>query len=246
MLPDLNSNKVPLSLRCIILHFQPFERARDLCKGVPDSVIKSEDGAEAIVKAIYKRDALTVVSEVYQNFVAVFDTTRDWTETFKSFESLFDAQLPKFNASSPTTKLPHALTELMLLANSALDSSQRVCLNAAASPTDGTISENATTDQFLDTVSYSTVVSLLGQCEQTRSSDTESSSTKIFALRATTGDKNVFNSTMKGKQRLTPELLADFKRKSKCRERQKFGHWKSDHNSDGSPKPGTKSSSESS
>ena len=66
-LPDSDSNKIPKELRGMMLKSHLYGRARGLCKSIADTQIQSATGANAIFKAIYKRDALSVVSEVYLN-----------------------------------------------------------------------------------------------------------------------------------------------------------------------------------
>ena len=53
---------------------------------------------------------------------------------------------------------------------------------------------------------------------------------------AGTSSRSSQDNSRKQKKRLSPEQLADLKLKSKCRLCQKFGHWVSDHNKDGSLK----------
>ena len=59
---DSNSNKTAKSLRGIMLHSHFYSRAKDLCKEIPYDKIESEDGVDKICKALYKKDALTIVS----------------------------------------------------------------------------------------------------------------------------------------------------------------------------------------
>jgi len=47
-----------------------YERAKEICRKVPDDVIRSGDGKDAIVNAPYKSDALSTVSNVYQDFMS--------------------------------------------------------------------------------------------------------------------------------------------------------------------------------
>lgn len=241
-LPDLNSNKIPSELRGIMLQSQLYGRARDLCKGIPDTEIQSDTGSVAIVKAVYKRDALSVVSEVYENFISLLNTKHGFTETFKTFESRFEAQVSKFNASSDAAKIANALTAFMLLAISSVETSQRVSVLAAASPSDSALEGTAmTTDQFLNSISYTMVASVLRQCDQVKNSDGYNSSAPLSALTATTGQKQPQGRSGRGRRTLTPEQLADVKSRSTSYQWQEKGHWKSDHNKDGSLKPSVKS-----
>lgn len=85
-------------------------------------------------------------------------------------------------------------------------------------------------------MSYNTVASVLRQCDSLRSTEGSMGSSQVVsasASSATYGNRS--------KRTLTPEQLADLKSKSQCRKCKKFGHWKGDHLSDGTLKPGVKS-----
>lgn len=143
-----------------LLRYQVYGRARDLCNGVPYLTIQFYNGWDDAVKAIYKRDALTAVSEVPLNFIAVVNVKRGATEVFKTFYSHFDKQLSKFNAASATNTLPNALTAFALLANSAWDSFQRVSILAGAPSSEAPAETNDTTDHFVNEDVYLTIGSV--------------------------------------------------------------------------------------
>lgn len=71
MLDDGNSNKIPRRVRGIILRSQLNGRARYLPRNLDKDVLKSEEGANKVVSAIYQREPLSVVSEVHADFTAV-------------------------------------------------------------------------------------------------------------------------------------------------------------------------------
>lgn len=82
-----------------MLKSQLFGRARDLCTGIPDEVLNSSNGADAIKEALYQRNALTVVREVFIDFNDLISTRRSATESLKIFENRFAAQVAKFNTN---------------------------------------------------------------------------------------------------------------------------------------------------
>lgn len=93
---------------------------------------------------------------------------RATNETFRNFESRFPAQTSRFNSESGSSKIPEALPAFILLANSAVDNSQRKFVIARAS--NGTVLESsATTDEFLVTVLYRKEALLLRQWDEVRS-----------------------------------------------------------------------------
>eukprot|EP00171_Calliarthron_tuberculosum_P017605 IDg17605t1 len=234
-LPNQNSNKIPADLRGIMLQSQLYGRARDLCKKISAETIQSENGADSIVKAVYKRDPLSVVSEVYQDFTKLLATKRHSTESFKYFESRFEAQVSKFNAHSESNHLPDSLTAFMLLANPSVDNGERISVLAAAAPSSIT-TEDACTSDYLSAVTYNSVASVLRQCD-TASSYEHNTSNSMRAHSANAHPSRSFRSN-RPKRMLPPEKLAELKSRSICRTCKQKGHWHSDHNQDGSLKPG--------
>ncbi len=72
-------------LQGIMLLSQLYGRALDVCKKIPDNVVQSVDGVKSIVQAVYKRDPLAAVSDVYQDFLEVMNAKRGSNESFKNF-----------------------------------------------------------------------------------------------------------------------------------------------------------------
>ena len=103
-------------------------RARDLCNAIPEEVIRSKEGADAIVTALYKRDPLAVESDVFQDFLTLMNTKRNHSGSFKNFESRFQAQVSRLNAHGSEAKLSDSLISFALLANAEVDINQRVSI----------------------------------------------------------------------------------------------------------------------
>lgn len=85
-----------------MLQSQLYGRARRICRKISQTDIQSASGsgAKKIVEAVFKRDALAVVSEVYQVFLSLMTTKRGNNESFRNFESRFEAKVSKFNFQS--------------------------------------------------------------------------------------------------------------------------------------------------
>ncbi len=118
----------------------------------------------------------------------------------------------------------------MLLANSNIDNNQRILILAAATST-GSFWNSAlpmSDSDIPEPVKYEGIAYILRQCDKNSSS---SSSLKA-------------NTAKFQKKKRTPEQLARLKAKSQCKTCGNWKHWHSDHNKDGSLKPGVKSSKE--
>lgn len=134
MLPDGNSNKISPDLRGIVLQSQIFGRARDLCMGIKTEIIASAAVQSAIVDALYKRYALSVVSDVLDNINQLLTTRRGPNESLKNFELRFATSVAKFNGNGESVKLNPSLTALTLLENACVDYSQRISILSATAP----------------------------------------------------------------------------------------------------------------
>lgn len=132
-----------------MLESQIYARALYLCKYISDDVVTSEDEADALVNALFKRDHLEVVSEAYHDFTALLAMKRGSDENFHNFESRFSAYVCKCSAQSDDAKLPEVLTAFILIANSNVDNSQRNYILAASAPREDTFSRSSTTTEFI-------------------------------------------------------------------------------------------------
>ena len=68
LLDDTDSNKMVPKLRGPILKSQCYSRAKDLAKSIPIGELNSENGATCVVSSIHKRDALSFVTDIYNDF----------------------------------------------------------------------------------------------------------------------------------------------------------------------------------
>ena len=130
LIPETSRDHYPKNVRGILLKSQLFGRARDLVRTVTDADLQSEDGAKKVVAAIYKRDTLTVLSDVYTDFNALVCARRGTTESFKNYEVRFAALVSKFNAHGSSLSLPQTITALMLMASSGIEDNHRVSILA--------------------------------------------------------------------------------------------------------------------
>jgi len=105
VLPESNSNKMPVNLPAICPKSQMYFCSKELCSGISDADLLSPEGVSLIINYIYQRDSLSVVSEIYSSFNQLWNTHRGNTESMKNFESRFPAQVSTFNSISRTTKL---------------------------------------------------------------------------------------------------------------------------------------------
>lgn len=148
-LPDINSNKISKVNQGIVLQSHLYGRACDLCKSISIVTISSKNGVAAIVNAIHKRDPLTVVFMAYLELIRLMSTYRNAKESFRDIGSTVRAQLSWIDALAAHIALCHAMLASMLLANSNVDSGQRVSILAAASPVAHSVVGSDTTDSIL-------------------------------------------------------------------------------------------------
>lgn len=94
-LEDQKSHKISKQNARIVFLSHLYVCGKDLCQGIEDKVIESDDAADLIVDAVYKRDPFSVVSMVYQEHEEPFSTHRNDQETNRNLEALFFALLAK-------------------------------------------------------------------------------------------------------------------------------------------------------
>lgn len=93
--------KIAKNTRGIVLPSPPYGRTKDfkdLCEPIEEEVIEAQQGVERIVSAVKKRDPISVGSLVYQELQERLATSSQGIESYRNFESLFAAQLAKFNS----------------------------------------------------------------------------------------------------------------------------------------------------
>lgn len=108
---DSNPNMVQAALQRIMSKSQLFGRSLDLVEAIAKSVLRSKDGAKAVVDAVHKLDALAVVKEVYSDFTSLLSVKRADKQSFRSFKLSFQPQVARINSHFSTSTF---LTRCML------------------------------------------------------------------------------------------------------------------------------------
>lgn len=139
-------------------------------------VLDADDGTSLVVDAVHKKDALSVVSDVYSQLHRLFRMVRKHGEDFREFEARFNAQLHRFYALGHLTALSEAVSALCLLNNSDFENSQRILILDVDAPSDGNLSPQSSTDQFIASVRYESVASVLCMCDVPKNSHSGSHS----------------------------------------------------------------------
>ena len=197
-----------------MLHSQLYGRDKDLCKHISFSDIESVNGVDKICKRLHKKDALSVNSNGYGDFMALLSTKRSSNENYPNFESRFTAAVSKLNSHAANT-LPESLTAFMPMANSSIDSNQRISILVAATAQSSELISSTASEELLKSVKYDLIVSILRQCDKAKP---EHGSDAIRVNNA-----NFPKRFYKGRK-YTPEELAEFKARSRCRVSTKWGH----------------------
>ena len=78
--PETNSNEMMAVFCGITLHSHLYGRAQDLCNDIPSSEIESDDVVDKICKALQNKDAPSVVSNAYSDFLTVLSRKRGISE----------------------------------------------------------------------------------------------------------------------------------------------------------------------
>lgn len=86
-----------------------------------------------VVEATSKRDTLTVLNEVYEDFHALLIVQRGANESFKNYESQFAALVSRFNAHGLSLHLSEPILAFMPTTSAGIANNHRVSMLAAAS-----------------------------------------------------------------------------------------------------------------
>lgn len=228
-LPANNSNKIPINLEGICLKSQLLCRAIDLSSGITPEQLSGENAVDLIINAIYKTDDLSVASEAYKVFNDLLKTKRDDMESMKNFELRFAAGVAKCNVIAESTKLPECLTALLVIFNPEITDSERVSVFAFASSSSDLDEDTETTnEEFLNSVSYSSVAPVVKQCERPNGRDLHGNSMYARGGYKNNDKNNLF------RRRMTKEQNQAKTIKSPCVTCGKYGHWKNEHLEDDS------------
>ena len=96
-----------------------------------------------------KTDPLTVLTDRFSKCQVLLNTLRGSTETFRKFESHFNAAVSSFNEASPSAKLSQSLIAFMLPANAAVDDKHRISILDAAVPKASSTSESGNSPESM-------------------------------------------------------------------------------------------------
>ena len=239
-LPPGHGIKIDPQLQGIVLKSQLFGRAADLVKKLSDEDIMGNNEALRIAAVIYKTDPLTVLTDSFSKFQSLLNTRRGFTETFKTFESRFDAAVSRFNAASPSAKLSQSLISFLLLANAAVDDNHRVSILAAAvskpstasepgSASDGTQMDPNGNFRMLQELDYEAVATVLRSCDTVKE-HTDSQSSRNRSPRNESGafHSNDAWTFTKSRRKMSKEEITELKKNSRYRACEELGHWKGD------------------
>lgn len=155
-------------------------------------------------------------------------------ESFRKFETHFNALVSKFNSHGSVICLPESITAFMLMPSAVIDDNHRVSILATAGKDLSTakseqVPSRQTSADIGKHVRYETVASILRQCEKRHRTLTYSQPLSVNQGKLGEGNDG---------GRRNGEHLHRMKCNKTCRQCRKFGHWKNDHADDGSLKPG--------
>lgn len=121
-----NGKKLDKYYRGIVLYSKIFGRALDLCEGLNEAKIASEECTDILFSTIHKKDPLYIVLNVFEEMNKLILLKREANEGFPVYEFRFNTQLSKFNTFEPSVAMYGASPALLLLANTGVDAFQRI------------------------------------------------------------------------------------------------------------------------
>lgn len=174
---------------------------------------------------IYKRDALKLVTEIYQDFTSLLSTLRGNNELYRSYESRFNARKAKLATHGTDLSLHESVLAVMLLSNAGIDDAHRIQISALAVGKIG-VDQSMSKDQIIKSIKYETMASILRRCDtasgQRRHEVLSSNSSNFCSSQKTFNLKNYnekpSNNKSSGykKQKMTPEQFSEFRKNAQC------------------------------
>ncbi len=254
-LTDQNSNKIQKEQRGLVLHTQLYGRAEDRTRHMTIEDLQKESAVSDIIKCVYQRDPLTVVSDVYKDLETLLNTKRAANESFKNFESRFSAQLSKFNSHGDTARISESMAAMIFMNNASVDDAQRVSVLATCSKGDSAsnLTSDSLTDDYIKLITYDEFASVIRQCDKKNANSSSNNNTlNGNNARGFNKDKNRnysdwkgnqnSNNTSRSRRRMTVQQSIDAKKTSQCKKCNMYGHWANDHLADGKIRFGLPSS----
>lgn len=79
------------------------------------STVEAHDCDIKLALAIHKQDGISIINDTFQRFFQVLATKHGDSETYRNFETRFDASVCRLNASCPGSELPSAILSFQCL-----------------------------------------------------------------------------------------------------------------------------------
>lgn len=228
LLPENHASKITAELQGIILKSQLYGRAADLAEKVTIQQLKSANGALHIAKTIFKVDPLSSLTDGFSKFQSLLNTRRGQSESFRNFESRFDAAVCKFNSSSTEDKLSPSLISFLLLANANVEDNHRISILAAASPHEDHNERSSDSDFEIPkfSLSYETVATVIRSCDKTQPSRSHPVTTTPASF--TPLSSHTAQTPKQLPRKRNAEEIKELKKKTRCKDCNEVGHWRND------------------
>ena len=230
LLPADHNSKILPQLQGVILQSQLYGRAVDLVSKVTDAQLQGDNGALYIARAIYKTDPLSALTDGFMKFQSVLNTRRGPNETFRNFESRFDAAVSRFHTSSTEDKLSPSLIAFLLLANANVEDNHRISILAAAAPQDDQADSNSDSDFSIPKykLAYDTVATVIRSCDSVSAQVSRSNPPAHNSRSPALTTHSVNNPKKNSRKKMSRDEIRELKKKSTCKDCGEIGHWKGD------------------
>lgn len=139
--------------------------ARDLCCTITQDVIDADDVTTLYVDAVFKKDSLSVVSNLYTQLQFLFRTFHCNVESFHRLKPRLNAQPNRCNSRSTSTTLPEAVSALFLLNNAEVYSTRNFSILVAADPSSEGLTPRSSRHGLVQAFRYDSVASVVPHCD---------------------------------------------------------------------------------
>lgn len=124
--PHINYNKYAKNVCEAILKSLVFSRSRNLVCSVTTEQLRSISSASDVVNALYKRESVTILPEVYIGFNSQMKCSQGYKELSNNHWNCFAAFVSKFNAPNESMQRPESIAAAILMISVGVNENRHV------------------------------------------------------------------------------------------------------------------------
>lgn len=165
-----------------------------------DDQIESANSADLNVPAVFSRDDLNIVSDIFTGFTVLLDTRSPANDSIMNFKSLFSAKIGELLLQDKTIRLEESLLSLLQSTQPGAEDSRKTSVLATASTSHGRgTAQGEWNASSISKIEYDSIASARRQNDKTETSE-QSSQSYNTSENIVTSSGSTFGSKHGGRQ----------------------------------------------